>query len=316
MTSSQVYTKLKDSAVDLGAAGYDNYYGWGRIDASKALATEKPIQIDTTPPVITLLGSSPVSVTFGSTYVDAGATALDNIDGDITGSIVTVNPVNTLVVGTYTVTYDVSDAAGNAAAQVKRTVNVVDATPPATTIRTPLDGSTVSGSVTASVDATDNVGVSKVALYVDDQLYGEDVNTPYDFVLDTIKLQNGAHLIKAVAYDINGNTASSQITINVSNASATVDTTPPTVSITNLADGSSVKGTVTVSVLAADSSGISRVELYVDGALKATLTKQPYDFSLNTRSAKDGLHTVIATAYDAYTNSASATISVTVTNRK
>src|SRR5207245_1974661 len=84
---------------------------------------------DTVPPVITLKGTSPVSVQLGSIYVDAGATATDNIDGDITSSIITSNPVNTSVPGTYTITYDVSDKAGNAATQVTRTVNVVDTTP-------------------------------------------------------------------------------------------------------------------------------------------------------------------------------------------
>ena len=64
-------------------------------------------------------------------YTDAGATATDNYDGDLTSSIVTVNSVDTSVVGSYTVTYNVSDAAGNAATQVTRTVNVTaDVTSP------------------------------------------------------------------------------------------------------------------------------------------------------------------------------------------
>ena len=59
-----------------------------------------------------------MSLELGSTYIDAGATAVDNIDGDITANIVTVNAVDVNTVGTYTVTYNVSDAAGNAAIQV------------------------------------------------------------------------------------------------------------------------------------------------------------------------------------------------------
>lgn len=76
-------------------------------------------------PVITLLGISPVDVVLGNTYVDDGATAADTEDSDITANIVTVNPVDTGLVGTYTVTYDVVDSAGAAATQVTRTVNVV-----------------------------------------------------------------------------------------------------------------------------------------------------------------------------------------------
>ncbi len=80
--------------------------------------------IDTVAPVITLLGNSSVNIYRGDIYTDAGATALDNVDGNITSNIVTVNSVNTAIIGTYTVTYNVSDAAGNAAPQVTRTVRV------------------------------------------------------------------------------------------------------------------------------------------------------------------------------------------------
>ena len=50
--------------------------------------------VDTTLPVITLTGEATVTIEVGSTYTDAGATATDNYDGDITSSIVTVNPVD------------------------------------------------------------------------------------------------------------------------------------------------------------------------------------------------------------------------------
>ena len=93
--------------------------------------TEMP---DTIAPVITLVGSSPVTVAHGSTYTDSGATATDSRDGSVTADIVTVNPVNTSAIGPYTVTYDVDDAAGNSATQVTRTVNVTDQTIPAITL--------------------------------------------------------------------------------------------------------------------------------------------------------------------------------------
>ena len=79
-------------------------------------------------PVITLNGEATVNVPSGEAYSDAGAAAVDNIDGDISASIVVGNPVNTSVVGAYTVTYNVRDFAGNTAAQVTRTVNVTAAT--------------------------------------------------------------------------------------------------------------------------------------------------------------------------------------------
>lgn len=88
---------------------------------------------DTVKPVITMLGVSPVTVEVFSTYVDAGATAMDDVDGDITAGIVTINSVNTSVLGAYTVEYNVADAAGNAATPVARAVDVVDRTKPVIT---------------------------------------------------------------------------------------------------------------------------------------------------------------------------------------
>ena len=82
---------------------------------------------DSIAPVITLLGDAAVSIEVGDTYIDAGATAKDNYDGDITSNIVTVSNVDTAIVGSYTVTYDVSDANGNAADTVTRIVTVEDA---------------------------------------------------------------------------------------------------------------------------------------------------------------------------------------------
>ena len=84
---------------------------------------------DTTAPVITLLGDAVVQVEVGEPYSDAGATASDDFDGDITGDIVVVGDViDTSSVGDHTVTYNVEDAAGNPAVEVTRTVNVVNET--------------------------------------------------------------------------------------------------------------------------------------------------------------------------------------------
>ena len=81
---------------------------------------------DTTSPVITILGSNPVSVEKDSTYTDAGATAIDSIDGDVTSQIqLSGDTVDTTTAGPYYITYEVSDNAGNIASAI-RTVNVVD----------------------------------------------------------------------------------------------------------------------------------------------------------------------------------------------
>ena len=80
--------------------------------------------LDEVPPVITLLGTTPISVNQNDTYIDVGATCSDDVD-PICNVVVTFNPVDTAVPGIYTITYDAQDTAGNDATQVTRTVEVL-----------------------------------------------------------------------------------------------------------------------------------------------------------------------------------------------
>ncbi len=159
--------------------------------------------IDTTVPVITLTGTSPVSVVVGGTYTDAGATASDVADGDITSSIVTGGlPIDTSSVGTFTVTYDVTDSQGNSAVQVTRTVNVVLGDAPVLTINgndqsLPFGGSftvptstcidTEDGDISSSVIVTNNVNSQSSGSYtVDYSCTDSSGNTVTDFITVTV----------------------------------------------------------------------------------------------------------------------------------
>lgn len=85
-------------------------------------------------PVITLNGSNPLTVVQGNPYVEPGATVTDNVGA---GAVQISGTVNTNTIGAYTVTYNVSDNAGNLACTLTRTVNVVaapDNTPPTVTL--------------------------------------------------------------------------------------------------------------------------------------------------------------------------------------
>jgi Bacterial surface protein, Ig-like domain/HYR domain len=93
--------------------------------------------VDTRAPTITILGNNPATVECHSTYTDAGATATDDTDGNLTSAIVISNVVNTATVGTHTVVYSVSDAAGNRTTAT-RMVHVVDTTPPQITCPQPI----------------------------------------------------------------------------------------------------------------------------------------------------------------------------------
>jgi hypothetical protein len=177
---SDVIVEAGTAYADAGADAADNYYGnlTSRIartgsvntgavgvytltynvsdDSGNAAdpATRTVHVVDTTKPVITLLGPPSIKVQAGSTYSDAGATAADSLDGSITSRIVRSGSVNTAALGTYVLTFNVSDATGNAAAPVARTVYVVDTVRPVITLVGAAELSTPVGSPYSDAGAT------------------------------------------------------------------------------------------------------------------------------------------------------------------
>ena len=117
---------IKDSVNIFTAYSTDESGNWS--GASNSVSITEVTSADTTPPVITLLGQNPLTLTVGDTFTDPGATASDDVDGDISGEIIIDNSsVNMSAAGTYTVTYNVEDSAGNSAEEETRTVIVNEA---------------------------------------------------------------------------------------------------------------------------------------------------------------------------------------------
>jgi hypothetical protein len=89
---------------------------------AQILEDETSAPADTTAPVITLRGSATITLDWAAAYIDAGATATDNVDGSV--AVNSSGTVNTAKPGVYTISYTASDAAHNAAIPVVRTVTV------------------------------------------------------------------------------------------------------------------------------------------------------------------------------------------------
>ncbi len=124
--SSQIKT---NNPVDSSVVGtYTITYDVQDSSDNKAVQISRVVHVvegnDSVPPLIELLGQSTVDIQKGDSYIDEGATATDNRDGNLTENIILYNPVDTNSTGTYIITYDVNDSAGNMADQVIRTVNV------------------------------------------------------------------------------------------------------------------------------------------------------------------------------------------------
>lgn len=90
-------------------------------------------------------------------------------------------------------------------------------TQPICTITSPSNNTTVQGAVTINVNASSNVGIVRVECYIDSSFYRTDISAPYQFTLDTTKLNNGYHQVMAIAYDSSEHSTQSSITINVMN---------------------------------------------------------------------------------------------------
>ena len=219
-------TSAANGAAQLKAVAYDA----AGNSTQSAIVTVNVANTDPTPPTVSI--TSPTGGNVAGT-VTVSATASDNVG--VTHVDFYVN--GALAVSDSTAPYQYSwnttsaangaaqlkavayDAAGNSTQSAIVTVNVAntDPTPPTVSITSPTGGN-VSGSVTVSVNASDNVGVTHVDLLVNGVLAGTDSSAPYQFAWNTTSLADGPAQLKAVAYDAAGNLAQSAIvTVNVAN---------------------------------------------------------------------------------------------------
>jgi hypothetical protein len=187
---------------------------------------------DTTPPEISLLGANPfqIGISSGDTFADPGATATDNVDGDISANIVVGgDTVDTSTQGAYVLTYDVSDAAGNAASQVTRTVVVSEDTPVEAADTTP-PVITLLGENPLAIDISSGEPFSDPGATATDNVDG---NISANIVVggDTVDTSTlGSYVLTYNVSDAAGN-AASQVTRSVVVSDAAADTTSPEITL-------------------------------------------------------------------------------------
>jgi subtilisin family serine protease len=211
----------------------------------------------------------------------------------------------------------------NAAAAVAKAQqsSTGDTQPPGATITTPTGGAKVSGFVPVNVTATDNVGVARVDLLVNGTVVASDATAPYALTFDSAAYEDGKQLsLQARAVDAAGNAGSSStVAVTVAN-----DVTPPVVTINNPKAGSTVTGTVSVSVTATDDKKVAKISLTIDGREVAVAYGGSLNYSWNTggkgKGGKGGKNagtsgstssSLSARAEDAAGNPATSSITVT-----
>ncbi len=134
-------------------------------EALEVTRTVTVVGSDATAPVITLQGEAEMTLYQGEAFTDEGATAVDDVDGEV--SVTTEGTVDTDTVGTYVITYSATDTAGNIANEI-RTVNVISRTVVAYDFESDI-GSWAGWGVTVAHDTAEGHDGSSGSLKVTDR---------------------------------------------------------------------------------------------------------------------------------------------------
>lgn len=183
-----------------------------------------------------------------------------------------------------------------------------DSTPPSISITSPANGATVSGAITISANASDNVGVTRVEFYIDGTIFSTDTGAPYSASLVTGSYSNGSHTITAKAYDT-AQSAESSIGLTFNNAA---DSTPPGV-VMNQPSTSPydwTTGDLIVEATGSDNIGVVKMEFYINGTLVAEENSSHIIRLWQRSGTPNGSYTLTAKAYDGAGNSNQTSVTV------
>jgi Bacterial Ig domain len=172
-----------------------------------------------------------------------------------------------------------------------------DNTAPTGSFTSPANGATVSGTITVTGTASDNVKVAKVEVEVDGGAYQlASGTTSWSLSLNTTAYSDGTHNLKLRVTDTAGNQAWFDLSIVVSN---TVVSAAPNVGFTSPSSGATVKGTITVTGTASSGAGVARVEVeVVGGNYQLASGTTSWSLTLNTTAYADGAQTLKARVTD------------------
>lgn len=238
LTSAQVANILFSTSVDLGAAGRDIYYGYGRVDAAAAVAAAKA-SIGTTPITDSQAPTASISAPLGSSTV-SGLTPVNVATSDNVGVTKTELLVNGAVVATDTTSpfafsWDSSrvangmatlnvrahDAAGNVGQSAAVSVNVANVTladtvAPTVALSNPVNGSVVSGNISVTAQGNDNSGLAglRMSMFINGaQVASSSGSGNLKYGWNTRKIATGSYTLRVDTSDAAGNKSSSSVTV-------------------------------------------------------------------------------------------------------
>ena len=239
LSAELIESLLFKTSVDLGVAGRDAVFGYGRVNAAAAVSAARTylVTVDTTLPVAAIsapLGSSTVSGSVPVSVNSSDNVGVARVELKVNGTVVATdsaapysfswnstgsqNGMASLVAVAY-------DAAGNAGASAAVSVNVANATSSATaadtvaptvSINNPVAGA-VSGTVAIGVSATDNAGAAgiRTTLTIDGVLVASGQGGALSYSWNSRKAGYGAHTIGVTARDAAGNASTRTVSVTV-----------------------------------------------------------------------------------------------------
>jgi hypothetical protein len=176
---------------------------------------------------------------------------------------------------------------------------------PTVTITNPSNGATVSGTVNITTSSTGCIDT--VEFYIGGSLVYTDPSAPFEYAWDTTTYLDAPYTIEVKGYCSGVYEDNDIISVTVDNS-----TPPAYVTITYPTEGQEVSGTITITT---DTSGVDTVEFYIDTKLKYTDTSAPFEYNWNTKSVKDGSHTITAKGYSGGVLADEDAVNVTVKNK-
>ena len=235
LANTEIEKLLFATAVDLGTAGRDTMYGYGRVNAAAGVqaALTRVSTADSSAPSATIsapLGSSTVTGPVPVNVSAADNVGVTKIELLVNGTLVATDTATPYAMswdstkvanGTASLVARAYDAAGNAANSATVVVNVAniviaDTTQPLVKIGNPINGSKVNGSVLISVAASDDSGSAGISQTL--VINGKNVATATGGLLsynwNTRKLLAGTYTVQAVARDVAGNSASQSVQVS------------------------------------------------------------------------------------------------------
>ncbi|WP_020589444.1 S8 family serine peptidase [Desulfobacter curvatus] len=332
LTNAQVVEILTRNADDLGSTGFDNYFGYGRVNALQSILAALPAvpDEDTIDPSVAITSPQNDTTVNGSLTVSVSAVderGVDRVELYVDGELLSSDTTSPYTFAWDTYGYANSDhqllavaydTAGNDGWSSVITVTVAnesdsDTTAPLVVITSIQGGALVSGGITVDVSAADEGGVVLVELYLDGVLFDEDITSPYSFFWDTTAYANGTYELVAVAYDTVGNLGQSDvISVSVDNEIFEDTGAPmPKVTIHSPNNTNIPIGNLEIVQASADSGiGISRMELFINNELTAVKYKNELKWNWNTRKLPQGNYTLSVKAVDTAGNEGIDTITV------